>query len=233
MTIKLYDLVGANDRRYSQFSWRVKFALRHKNLEPEIVSVLLIDKDAIAFSGGTTLPVLVDGETVVRDSWEIACYLEDAYPDRPSLFGGPVGRGLARVINAWADRALNVAIAPLIARDVLDIAHPDDRDHLRATMEQLFKRPVEEVQTNREKGLRGLYHTLDPLRSTLRTGQPFMSGDGPAMPDYIVFSVFQWARVASSFRLIEADDPVHAWRERMLDLHDGYARTTLAFPLGL
>jgi glutathione S-transferase len=35
--------------------------------------------------------VLVDGETAITDSWHIACYLDEAYPDRPSLFGGDIG----------------------------------------------------------------------------------------------------------------------------------------------
>ena len=64
---------------------------------------------------------------------------------------------------------------------------------------------------------------LDPLRVSLRT-QPFLSGGTPAYADYIVFSLLQWARIVSDFHLIEATDPIAAWRERMLDLHDGLAR---------
>ena len=53
---------------------------------------------------------------------------------------------------------------------------------------------------------------------------PRVAGDAPAYADYIVFGAFLWARGVSGFRLLEADDPVHAWRERMLDAHDGLAR---------
>ena len=35
---------------------------------------------------------------------------------------------------------------------------------------------------------------------------------------------FMWARIVSPLALLEADDPVHAWRERMLDLFDGMGR---------
>ena len=230
MTIKLYELLGADDRRYSQFSWRAKLALQHKGLAAEIIPVLLTDKKAIAFSGGTTVPVLVDGETVIRDSWDIARYLEDSYADGASLFGGPVGQGLTRVLASWADRALNVALGPLIARDVLDAAHPTDRDYFRQTMEKLYKRTLEEVQDGSEDRVKNLYRTLDPVRTTLRTGQAFLAGDAPAMADYIVFSPFQWARITSPFKLLEPDDPVFGWRERMLDLYDGYARKTVAYP---
>ena len=35
--------------------------------------------------------------------------------------------------------------------------------------------------------------------------------------------------MTSPFKLLEADDPVFAWRERMMDLFDGYARDTVAY----
>lgn len=33
-----------------------------------------------------------------------------------------------------------------------------------------------------------------------------------------------WARTVSPLRLLQADDPMYAWRERLLDAFDGYAR---------
>ena len=104
MTRKLYDLAGADaDRRFSPYCWRAKLALAHKGLEVETVPWRFTEKDVIAFSGQGRVPVLVDGEKVVSDSWTIANYLEDTYPDRPSLFGGAGGRALARFVNSWAD----------------------------------------------------------------------------------------------------------------------------------
>jgi hypothetical protein len=38
--------------------------------------------------------------------------------------------------------------------------------------------------------------------------------------DYIMFGAFQWARVVSPFKLLTEDDPVYAWRERLLDAFD-------------
>ena len=46
--------------------------------------------------------------------------------------------------------------------------------------------------------------------------------------DYIVFGSFQWARCVSSFALVAADDPIAAWRDRLLDAFDGLARRALA-----
>mgnify|MGYP003677549998 CR=1 FL=1 len=58
------------------------------------------EKAKIEFSGQKLVPVIKDGETVVNDSWAIACYLEDTYADRPSLFGGEAGRGAAKLLDA-------------------------------------------------------------------------------------------------------------------------------------
>jgi glutathione S-transferase len=53
------------------------------------------------------------------------------------------------------------------------------------------------------------------------TYQPFIGGAAPLFADYIVFGAFQFARVVSSFQPLTEDDPVRAWFQRCLDLHDG------------
>ena len=69
--------------------------------------------------------------------------------------------------------------------------------------------------------------SLEPLRSML-TYQPFIGGQAPLYCDYIVFGAFQWARITSPFVLLAEDDPVAAWFERCLDLHDGLGRGVTA-----
>jgi hypothetical protein len=54
--------------------------------------------------------------------------------------------------------------------------------------------------------------------------QAFMGGAKPAYADYILFSVFQWARVMSPQELLGPDDPLCRWRERVLELFGGFAR---------
>ena len=127
MTRKLYDLAGADpQRRFSPYCWRTKLALAHKGIEVETIPWRFTEKDVIGFSGQGRVPVLIDGDTVVFDSWAIANYLEDTYPDRPSLFGGAGGRALARFVNSWAD---TVQLAGMIRLVVADIhAHVDEKD---------------------------------------------------------------------------------------------------------
>ena len=68
---------------------------------------------------------------------------------------------------------------------------------------------------------------LEPARRALRE-QKFLSGAEAAYPEYILAGTFMWPRTISPLELLEADDPVYAWRERMLDLFDGMARKAKA-----
>lgn len=223
MALVLYELGGKHGQRYSQFSWRTRLALAHKGLSFETVPSAVSDKASIAFSGQDKVPILKDGDRIVTDSWTIAEYLETSYPERPSLFGGERGHALARFVNAWVDRGLVPRLVPLLMVDVLGIVDEKDALHLRRGMEAAFKRSLEDLSARRAEEITAFRRMLDPLRVSLRT-QPFLSGGTPAYADYIVFSLLQWARIVSDFHLIEATDSIAAWRERMLDLHDGLAR---------
>ena len=224
--ITLYELKGKEERFYSLFSWRTRMALAHKGLPFESHPVPMSDKAAIAFSGGKTVPVIRDGEMVVRDSWKIAEHLEAAYPDAPALFGGAIGHGLSQTFNIWADRTLVPAILPIVVADLFERIDPVDRDFFRAMMEGFLKTKLEDTLAGRDKAIERLGRTLDPLRATLKR-QPFVCGAAPAYADYIAFSVFQWARVGSPHPVLAGDDPLLAWRERILDLHSGFARNVL------
>jgi hypothetical protein len=71
---------------------------------------------------------------------------------------------------------------------------------------------------------------LAPLRLALGS-QPFLGDTGPTYADHAVFGAFQWARTTSPFKLLEPDDPVASWRERMLDLYGGFARKSVGYPV--
>lgn len=211
---KLYDLAGADAaRRFSPYCWRAKLALGHKGLPFETVPWRFTDKDAIAMSGQGRVPVLVDGAHVVHDSWQIACYLEEAYGDRPSLFGGPAARDATRFLNQWTDGVLHLALLPILMGDLFAHVHEKDRDYFRSSRERRLGRKIEEIGQDREEALAALHAALAPLRSTLEV-QPFFGGESPRYGDYIVLGAFLWARGVSPVRLLEPGDPLAGWRER-------------------
>ncbi|TAK48976.1 MAG: glutathione S-transferase family protein [Xanthobacteraceae bacterium] len=227
----MFDLAGADPaRRFSPYCWRIKMALAHKGLEVETIPWRFTDKDVIGFSHQGRVPVLLDGERVVWDSWTIANYLEDTYPERPSLFGGAGGRAAIRFINGWGDAGLHRAMFRLVLIDILHHVHEKDRAYFRESREKQVGMTLEEASADRDARVHVFRASLDPIRIMLRT-QPFYGGAAPNYGDYIAFGAFQWARCVSPFRLLEENDPVHAWRERLLDLHDGLARRALGYPV--
>ena len=89
-----------------------------------------------ALSGQHLTPVLSHGDHVVHETWDIACYLEEQFPDRPSLFGGAIGRGMARHINAWSDAQLASPLRLVIYDDFPAVLDAGDRDYFRSTRER-------------------------------------------------------------------------------------------------
>jgi glutathione S-transferase len=224
MSLKLFELVGTDAARpFSPYCWRTRMALAHKGLGAESIPWCFTEKQAIAPHRSEKVPVLIDGETSVADSWAIANYLEDHYPDRPSLFGGEGGRAVGRMINWWGDVTVVGGMFPLIVADIPSHLKPVDAAYFRQTREARFGKPLEEVVAARDTSVEGFRRALDPLRLTLRT-QPFLGGEAPNYADYIVFGAFQWARVVSPFKLLAENDSVYAWREKLLDAFDGMAR---------
>src|SRR4051794_33462188 len=98
--IRLFDLRGRDDRRPSPYCWRIKFALSHKGLPFEAVPVGFTDIPTLLGGAYETVPIIDDGGRTVGDSWAIADYLDEAYPDRPRLFGSPTERELCRYVEA-------------------------------------------------------------------------------------------------------------------------------------
>lgn len=220
--ITLYDLVLQDDRRPSPFCWRAKFALKHKGLGWRDEPMGFTEKQKIAFAQSQTVPVIHDETKVVKDSWDIARHLDSAYPEKP-LFGPALNH--ARFVAHWVDGAVHPALFPILVGDLYDRVRPVDQPYFRESRgKRLGTTDFAGFQAKaREKGVEAFRTVLEPARRVLNE-QPFLSGEQPAYPDYALAGVFLWARIATPLTLLEADDPVHAWRERMLDLFDGMGR---------
>lgn len=231
MAIQLYDLAGAeDDRRFSPYCWRTKMALKHKGLEFEALPWRFTEKDRIEFTGSKTVPVIVDGGRAVYDSFEIAVYLDQAYPSRPGLFEGTESRALSLFLNHWAVRALHPPLLRVILMDLYGKLHEKDRAYFRESREKRLGGRLEDIAADQKKWLAEFRGALEPLRPGL-VQNAFVAGKGPGFADYIVFGAFQWARSVSPVRLLEPDDPVFKWRERMLELFGGYAREAKGYPV--
>jgi glutathione S-transferase len=231
LAIQLYDLAAAeDDRRFSPYCWRTKMALKHKGLEFESLPWRFTEKDRIEFTGSATVPVIVDGKRAVYDSFEIAVYLDEAYPNRPGLFEGTESRALSLFLHHWALRSLHPPLLRAIVLDLYRHLHEKDKAYFRESREKRLGGRLEEIGADPKKWLAEFRGALEPLRPAL-VQNPFVAGKGPGFADYIVFGTFQWARAVSPLRVLEPDDPMFSWRERMLDLFGGYAREAKGYPV--
>jgi len=224
--IILYDLAGASGGRFSPNCWRTRMALEHKQLPYETVPTRFVDIASIGDGTHKTVPVIQDGSRFIGDSWTIANYLEETYPDRPTLFGGPAGRALSLFVQNWVIETLHRGVIEFVLLDIHDQLDEGDKAYFRSSRERRFGRALEAVQAGREERLADLRKSLQPLRNAVAS-QPFLSGDAPLYPDYLAFAPLQWARVVSRFPLLTEDDPVAAWFERSLDLFRGVARRAI------
>ncbi len=225
MAVQLYELAGSDpELRFSPYCWRTRFALAHKDIEWEGLPWRFTETDQIAFSGQGRVPVMVDGERVIHDSWAIAEYLDDTYPNRPPLF--PHGRAHAHFVNAWADSIMLPGIGRLIVSDVHNVLHSGDREYFRKSREKNFGKSLEEVTADRAERVIEWRRSLQPIRIVLRS-QAWIGGDLPDYGDYIVAGTLQWARCTSTFGLLAADDPISEWLSQVLKLFDGLGERAL------
>jgi glutathione S-transferase len=218
--MQMYDLAGADENhRFSPYCWRTRMACAHKGVPLATIPWRFTDKDMLPRGNNGTVPVIVDGDTVIADSWKIAVYLDEHYPDRP-LFGCEAARGAALLIKHWTERSLHPLITRMVVRDVWAGLHETDQPYFRETRERRLGKPLEEAVANREETRTRFREALEPLRALLAE-QAFVCGRAPAYADYIVFGTLQWPRCVSGFELLDPADPVHAWRQRLLDMYDG------------
>ena len=228
MTRKLYALSGADKTRpFSPHVWKTKLSLAHKGLAFDIAPVGFTEIPKLEEGATRIVPLLRDGDELVNDSFDIALYLERAYPDRPTLFAGEGGKAMARFVEGWSQMTLHPAIVRIAIMDINDSLDPVDQAYFRRSREERFGKSLEAVAEAGRADLETFSTKLEPLRHMLKF-QCFLGGDAPLFADYIVFGALQWARIVSPHRLLADGDVVTEWFERCLDLHGGLGRSVTA-----
>lgn len=223
MTIQLYDLATADPGlRFSPYCWRVKMALAHKGLVWQEIPWHFTEKDRLPNPNAGTVPVLVDDGETVSDSWKIAEYLDERYPQNP-LFDSAQARSEALLIKFWIERTIHPFISRMGVGDFLSTLHEKDKAYFRQSREKRIGMPIEQFMQDRDQTREGFRTALEPLRAML-VEQPYVAGNNPGYADYIVFGILQWMRCGSPYASLQRDDAVFDYRERLLDLYDGFAR---------
>ena len=224
MTITLYDLCGADKSlRFSPHCWRAQMALAHKGLDYETVPTAFTQIAAIEGGGSKTVPVLSDNGVIVRESFDIAVHLDDAYRELPALFGHDGVVAAARLILNWANGTIHPILSRMMIKDICDVLAPADQAYFRESREKRFGKTLEEAQTGPDANAEALASALMPARVTLGH-HDWLGGAGPLFTDYILFGSLIWLVTVTGRLPLPEDDAVTAWFERCLDLHDGLGR---------
>jgi len=222
--ITLYDLQLASGCTISPFVWRTKYALAHKGFDIDIVPGGFTG--IMERTGGRTerLPAIVDDGELVLDSWLIAEYLDEKYPDPPMLFEGPSMKAMLKFLDSWLWRT---AVGPWFGcyiQDYRDLSLPQDHAYVTETRERMLGgRRLEDVQAGREERLPLVPPTLEPFRALLRESK-WLGGDQPNFADFSALAVFLWTASVATTPPLTEDDPLRDWLDRGFDLYGGLGR---------
>lgn len=225
MTIQFYDLTDASRTVFfSPYCWRTRMALRHKQLSFETVPWHFTDKELIAQSGQGRVPVVVDGETCVHESMDIALYLDRTYPDLPALMKDAEAEATARFVEAWCNVAVLPAIRALAVIHVFSAIHDKDKAYFRESREAMFGCRLEEISKDPVAEKAALTVALRPAEALFQA-MPYFGGELPNYADYVLFGSLMWPYQVCPESPLEAGSGVAGWFERLLDLNDGFARS--------
>lgn len=222
MTRMLYDLALADEAvRPSTYCWIVKFALLHKGLQFETRPVPFADKSKYPDPAYGLVPVLVDNDEMVKDSGAIVQWLDRKYSQNP-LVASKAERAAADFYSAWLAATVNPALRPYLTLRIHNAVADVDRQYFRSSREARFGVTLEELASKfRPEAVEAALGVLAGPLSNHR----YLGGAAPNLCDYLVMGPFMWQRAVTTADFYKTPEPVAHWRERMLDLFDGYARS--------
>ena len=210
--IELYDLVGANNLRFSPFCWRTKAVMAYKKIPYTTVPIRFSDKAKLAFSGQDRVPVIKDNDKVISDSWTIAEYLEDTYPDA-KIFPGLGLKEACRFFNLYVDRTVHTALFPVVVTDIFQCVDPIDRDYFRKFREERLGMKLETAVVKRPEFRARMRAVMGDLNLAI-AGQEYFFGT-MTYADLCLFGSFKWIASVSMEPLLETTPALKNWWLRM------------------
>ncbi|MEP6484133.1 MAG: maleylacetoacetate isomerase [Rudaea sp.] len=182
----------------SSAAYRVRIALNLKGLSYELIPVSLINNggehrtaEYAEINPQKKVPVLIDGERIIRQSMAIVEYIEEMY------------EGEHRLMPANArERARVRGLAQIVACDI----HPLNNLGVMQYLEHEFSAPqVERDRWTRHWITEGFKSLEKLLESNPSTGQ-FCEGDEPTLADIClipqVYNALRWSIDMNQFPLI-------------------------------
>ncbi|GJJ71302.1 hypothetical protein EMPS_03652 [Entomortierella parvispora] len=204
ITLKLFELVDGKTRciSFSPAVWRAKFALNYKNVTYDSIPLTFLEipiqiPKACPNVPAPTVPTLqLEDGSGLADSFAIAEYLEEKYPDRPSLFGSPSEKNLQRFFESYVQTKVHPAIQRMVFHDMYEMQDEDNAHYFRTSREKSSGRPHAEIAGDREENLKELKDNLGLIHRALLPGG-WILGSHPGWADFVLASSFVWFNACS------------------------------------
>ena len=214
--LKLFDLSGKNDLRFSPPCWNVKLCLILNNIEFVTIPVRFTDKDKISFSKQKLVPILDYKEGFVSDSWNIIIWLNENYPEK-KIFINNSSKNFSYFLYLWTSRQLLPILFKIIAHDIPNVLEGDDVDYYIKTREERINGPIKKFVPIISSSIEEFRKLIDPIRKII-ISNGYISGENPGIEDCIFFGNLKWVDVCSSCKLLDDEDPIYKWYKNLLKL---------------
>ncbi|KAG0302911.1 hypothetical protein BGZ98_007127 [Dissophora globulifera] len=199
-TLKLFELVDGKTRKisFSPAVWRAKFALNYKKVSYESVPLNFLEipiaiPAACPNVVSPTVPTLqLENGQGLMDSLAIAEYLEEKYPDRPSLFGkSPSEKNLQMFFQSYVQAKINPSIQRMVYLNMHAMQDPDTAHYFRTSREKSSGRPHHEIGGDLKVNMAELRENLGLIHTALRSSE-WISGAHPSWADFVLAATFVW-----------------------------------------
>ncbi|GAA5905569.1 uncharacterized protein JCM6883_005371 [Sporobolomyces salmoneus] len=215
----LYVLVGHHGGpQYSPTVFKAMLSLYHKQVQFEVKELVWTELRAKKEAWKTdrpTLPALeLANGTVIGDSDKIAEWLDEQYPDKPSLFVPDVpssevspgslqlAKNYFKYINSTfgSPALLGTPFSPFfssIANGILGLIKADkDRVYFTSDTKLGVQDGWSKLQKlDRDQSIRQAKTFVKPLESLLKSSK-FLNGENPGIVDYTLWGRYAFQRVA-------------------------------------
>ena len=214
--LKLYDLSGKNNLRFSPPCWNIKLCLIQNNIEFITIPVRFTDKDKIAFSKQKLVPILDYKDGFICDSWNIINWLNENYPEK-KIFINSSSKNFSYYLYLWTSRQLLPILFKIIAHEIPNVLDGDDIDYYLKTREERINGPITKFLPFIASSIEEFRKLIDPIRKII-INNGYISGKKPGIEDCIFFGNFKWVDVCSSCNLLDDKDPVNKWYKSLLKI---------------
>jgi len=220
MPLQLHELAAEDTAiKFSPFVWRARMALLHKGLDFESVVWQFKDRDKTEHK---MVPAIYDEGKMISDSWEIAKYLDEKYPDRPTLINGSQGEAHCQLVNAIVNTQVFGACAAMALYPVSRILDDESAGYFIPAREAKFGKKLSDLNNpDQEAAKASLAKMLTCFELTLKTSD-YIGGDTPTYADYILFGPLKWIDVVA-YRPVDETSNTGKWFDRISSLYGGNA----------